>query len=76
MLKLMQEITKQMEKALFPQCVQCVQGVRDSRVSLWYRSCLGNSFPRCSEQRPSGFIPVITLLTNCCSAVTLGTELE
>lgn len=64
-LELRQGITKQMEKALFPQCVR--EGQRG-------QSEVQELFPRCSEQSPSGLIPVLALLTDCCGAGFTGLE--
>lgn len=82
-LELMQGITKQLQKTVPPVCEgQHVQSVRESRswcsrASLWYRSCVGNNFPGCSEQRPSGFIPKwLPSLLIAVVLLSLDTELE
>lgn len=82
-LELMQGITKQLEKTVPPVCEgQHVQSVRESRswcsrASLWYRSCVGNNFPGCSEPRPSGFIPKwLPSLLIAVVLLSLDTELE
>lgn len=84
-LELMQGITK-LEKTVPPVCegqhVRRVQSVRESRswcsrAGLWYRSCLGNSIPGCSEQRPSGFIPKwLPSFLIAVVLLSLDTELE